>query len=363
MPDFGNPRNPLDGTGAMYENAEMFPRLVDVLLHDDAVDVMAVNMRANVPRPGGSAPSRGFARTLAAAVSAGTDRLVFCFGSHAAGDLDQEVVGPLAAAGVPFLEATETAMQALRHAREHGRFCARRAGAPPTPSRRPGAWTPSAHGVLGNADAMRLLQEFGIPLVETLTAADGDAAVHAAERIGYPVVLKVDSPDVVHKTDVGGVLIGCADAASVREGCRDVVTRVRAAAPAARIDGVLVQRMIAGGTEMILGLKSDPLFGPAVVCGFGGIFTEILRDVAIRVPPLTEDDPLEMIGELRGAGLLRGARGRRPADIPALAAAILGLAALAEAHRDRLRALDLNPLVVLDAGRGVVALDWLIELA
>jgi hypothetical protein len=126
---------------------------------------------------------------------------------------------------------------------------------------------------------------------------------------------------------------------------------------------VLVQRMIAGGTEMILGIKSDPLFGPAVVCGFGGIFTEILRDVAIRVPPLTEDDALEMVSELRGAGLLQGARGRRSADIPALAAAILGLAALAEAHRDRLRALDLNPLVVLEAGRGVVALDWLIELA
>jgi acetate---CoA ligase (ADP-forming) len=119
MPDFGNPRNPLDGTGAMYENAAIFPRLVDALLADEAVDVLAVNLRASVPRPGGGAPSREFARVLAKAVGAGTDRLVFCYGSHASGDLDPEVIGPLVEVGIPFLESTETAMQALRHAREH----------------------------------------------------------------------------------------------------------------------------------------------------------------------------------------------------------------------------------------------------
>jgi acetate---CoA ligase (ADP-forming) len=122
MPDFGNPRNPLDGTGAMYERAEIFPGLVDTLLRDDAVDVLAVNLRANVPLPGGWAPSREFARVLAKAVRAGTDRLVFCYGSHAAGDLDQDVIGQLIEVGVPFLESTETAMQALRHARDYHRF-------------------------------------------------------------------------------------------------------------------------------------------------------------------------------------------------------------------------------------------------
>src|SRR5262249_37293753 len=102
--------------------------------------------------------------------------------------------------------------------------------------------------------------------------------------------------------------------------------------------------------------------GPAVVCGIGGIFVEVLRDVSLRVPPLDAGDAREMIAELRGAALLRGARGRRPADVGALADALVGLAALAETHRDPLRALDLNPVVVLDEGRGVVALDWLIEL-
>src|SRR5205814_6334923 len=129
-------------------------------------------------------------------------------------------------------------------------------------------WTPAGHGVLPNADAMRLLREFGIPLVETVAAADAETAVKAAERIGYPVVLKVDSPDVAHRIDVGGVRVGCGDAAAVREGVGDIVTSVGTKMPAARLSGVLVQPMVTGATEMILGVKRDPLFGPALVCGF-----------------------------------------------------------------------------------------------
>jgi hypothetical protein len=113
---------------------------------------------------------------------------------------------------------------------------------------------------------------------------------------------------------------------------------------------------------MIAGVKRDPLFGPAIVCGFGGIFVELLGDAAVRVPPIDQAEALAMIAELRGAGLLRGARGRPPADVAAVADTLVRVARLAEAHRDSLRALDLNPLVVLDEGRGAVAVDWLIEL-
>ena len=187
--------------------------------------------------------------------------------------------------------------------------------------------------------------------------------MRAAERVGYPVVLKIDSPQIAHKTDVGGVRVGCGDAAAVRAAFKDMLDEVRRRAPAARLEGVLVQRMIAGGREMILGVKTDPLFGPAVVCGFGGVFVEQLRDVSLRVPPVSLADATAMIAELRGAAILTGARGRAPADTGALAAAIVRLAALAEAHRQGLRALDINPLLVLDEGRGVVAVDWLIEFA
>ena len=113
---------------------------------------------------------------------------------------------------------------------------------------------------------------------------------------------------------------------------------------------------------MIVGVKRDPLFGPAVVCGFGGIFVEVLRDVAVRVPPLDRAEALAMIAELRGVALLRGARGRPAADIDALADALVGVARLAETHAASLRALDINPLVVLDEGWGAIAVDWLIEV-
>ena len=254
-------------------------------------------------------------------------------------------------------------MLALRNAREHRRFLERpiASGEGVVPPR--AITRPLGRGVLTSAEAARILADFGIPLAETIPAKDAEQAVRAAESLGYPVVIKIDTPDIAHKTDVGGVRVGCRDATAVRAAVADVLDTVGHRAPAARLDGVQVQRMVAGGTEMILGIKTDPLFGPAVVCGFGGIFVEQLRDVSVRVPPVGRADAMAMVGELRGAALLRGARGRTPADVEALADTIVRLAALAEAHRQSLRALDINPLLVLDAGRGVVAVDWLIELA
>jgi len=365
MPDFANPRNPLDGTGAMYEDTRLFPQLFDVLLRDEAVDVLAVNLRVNVPRPGGGAPSRQFSRAMNEALQTGTDRLVLAFSSFAGGDLDQEVVHTLAEVGVPFLESTETAMLAVRNAREHRRFLERSETMTPSAVAAPprAISRPAGRGVLGNVEAMQLLRDFGVPLAETITAKDIEQAVQAAERFGYPVVVKIDSLHIAHKTDVGGVRVGCGDATAVRVAYREMLDEVRRRAPAARLDGVLVQRMILGGREMILGVKTDPLFGPAIVCGFGGIFVEQMRDVSLRVPPIGPADAASMIAELRGAAILSGARGRAPADRGALADAIVRLAALAEAHRPSLRALDLNPLLVLDDGRGVVAVDWLIEFA
>jgi len=363
MPDFATPRNPLDGTGAMYEDPTLFPGMIDALLADESVDALAVNLRATVPKPGGWAPNRQFARIMHDALAGRSDKLVLAFSSFAGGDLDQDVVRPLAGVGVPFLEGTETAMLALRHLREHRRFLERDGDArAPAAPRRAGVGD-DAHGVLPNAEAMRVLRDFGIPLVETLSAGDADEAVRVAARVGYPVVLKVDSPDIARKSDVGGVRVGCADATAVRRAFTEMLAEVRVRAPEARVDGVLVQPMIAGGTEMIVGVKSDPLLGPAVVCGFGGILVEVLRDVSVRLPPLDASESRRMIDELRGTALLRGVRGRARADVAALADALVGVAALAEALRGRLRRLDLSPLLVLDEGRGAVAVDWLIELS
>ena len=360
MPDFGTPRNPLDGTGAMYEDSAIFPRLIDTLLADAAIDVLAVNLRANVPRAGGWAPSREFSRVIRDAARARPEKLVVAFSSFAGGDLDQEVVAPLAEAGVAFLDGTETALLALRHLLAH-RGALAGSGAVASPATDGAPPRPGAGGSLSTAEGLALLREAGIAAVETLSARDADAAARAADRVGYPVVLKVESPDIAHKTDVGGVRLGLADAAAVRRAFDEILAEVRRRAPGARVEGCAVQPMAAGGVEMILGVKRDPLFGPAVVCGFGGVLVEILRDVAVRVPPFDRAEAHAMLGELRGAALLRGARGRPPADVGALADAVVRLGALAASGR--VRALDLNPLLVLPAGRGVVAVDWLIEPA
>ena len=339
----------------------LFPQLIDILLRDDAIDVVAVNLRVNVPKPGGCAPSRQFSHGSSRRCG-GTDRLVLAFNSFAGGDLDQEVVGALADVGVPFLESTETALLALRHAREHRRFLDR-PDSPPSSRAAPRA-SARLSGTLGNADAMQLLRDFGIPLAETVAAKDAETAVPAADRLGYPVALKIDSPDIAHKTDVGGVRVGCADAAAVRAAIRDMLDEVPAAGTRRRgSTASLVQRMIGGGREMILGVKTDPLFGPAVVCGFGGIFVEQLRDVSVRVPPI---DAADAHGDDRRAARRRAPVGRaRPA---AGRRARAGRHARPAGRTGRrvprtLRALDINPLLVLDEGRGVVAVDWLIELA
>jgi acetyltransferase len=207
--------------------------------------------------------------------------------------------------------------------------------------------------------AERLLREAGIALVETWRVTDAGEAARVAQRLGYPVVLKIDSPDLPHKTDVGGIRVGCASAKAVRLAFEEMVAEVRGRAPAARIDGALVQPMVAGVVEMVVGIKRDPLFGPAVVCGFGGILVEILRDVAVRVPPFDHAEARDMLDELRGRALLHGARGRPPADTGALADLLVRLGALATARAD-IRAIDLNPVLVLE--RGAIAVDWLIEL-
>jgi acyl-CoA synthetase (NDP forming) len=351
----------------MYENSQVYPQLIDTLLRDEGIDVVALNLGADPgSRPGGRTPQREFSKVVLEALKKdpANPRLVLAFSSAIGGALDEEVVGTLAEAGVPFLEGTETAMLALRNLRAHRQFLERQAAhGKPTQAAPPDGAAPTRRGVLGTLEARGLLDEYGIPVVPTSQARTADEAATAADALGYPVVLKIESPDVLHKSDVGGVRVGLADAAAVRAAFAEMQDAVRRQRPDARLDGVVVQPMVSGGVEVILGVKTDPLFGPAVVFGLGGIFVEVLKDVAIRVPPLDDAEAREMVEEIRGAALLRGARGRPPADVAALADAIVRLGRLARAQQGSLLALDLNPVLVLPEGQGVVAVDWLVQFA
>ena len=170
------------------------------------------------------------------------------------------------------------------------------------------------------------------------------------------MVLKVSSDEILHKSDAGGVRVGLRNEDQVKNAFREILENASAYDPDVHVDGVLVQQMVGGGTEVIVGMNRDPQFGPVIMFGLGGIYVEVLGDVAFRVAPVSEADAREMIEEIRSVEVLKGARGREPADLDALVDCILRVSQLAVEY-DRLTECDVNPLVVFGKGRGVVALD------
>lgn len=206
---------------------------------------------------------------------------------------------------------------------------------------------------LGLAELSPLLGAYGIQCAVGPVVADGEAAVAAAGRVGFPVALKVASPDISHKSDVGGVVLGLSDAGAVRQATAAMLARVAAARPGARVDGVLVQPMVTGGKELLVGLVRDAQFGPLLMVGFGGIYVELLGDTASRLAPVTAAEALIMLDELRMAPALRGARGERPVARAALADTIARFSQIG-ADRPELAEIELNPLMAGPGGAIVV---------
>jgi acyl-CoA synthetase (NDP forming) len=184
-----------------------------------------------------------------------------------------------------------------------------------------------------------------------------EEAVSASQRIGFPVVMKILSPDILHKSEIGGVLLDIADVGAVRSGFSLLLDRCKTAAPSARIEGVLVAKRLNGGVECILGIHRDPVFGAVAMFGLGGIFVEVLKDVVFRRCPFGTETAEAMIRSIKGAPLLLGARGRNKADLKALAEMLSRLSAFAVAAGDQLQSIDLNPVLAMPEGEGAFAVD------
>lgn len=212
-------------------------------------------------------------------------------------------------------------------------------------------------GPCNEAEALDLLGKHGVPVVATRRAHTREEAVRMARELGFPVVMKVLSAHIPHKTEVGGVVLNLPDAEQVAAAYDLILERVRVAAPGVPLDGVLVAPMVQGGVECILGAHLDPVLGPIVMLGLGGVQVELLRDVAFRVAPVNLREAHEMIGELKTSALLRGFRGTPQADTGALANAIVRLSRFADAAGERLDSVDINPFSVFPLGQGAVALD------
>lgn len=206
--------------------------------------------------------------------------------------------------------------------------------------------------VLTENETKKLLAGYGIPVTRGNIATNADEALAIALSIGFPVAMKISSPDITHKTDVGGVVLDVGQD-DVRTKYDELVSNIRDSVPEARIEGVLVQQMAQQGHEVIIGLKKDAQFGHALMFGPGGIFVEVYRDVSFRIVPIDRNDGLRMISEIKGYPILKGIRGRKPADINAIADVLVSVSEMAE--KENIIELDINPLIVGE--RGVIAVD------
>lgn len=214
--------------------------------------------------------------------------------------------------------------------------------------------------LLNEVEAKELLREAGVPATAATLAKTRDEAQSQATTMGYPVVLKVVSPDIAHKSDVGGVKLNLADSEAVGVAFDEIMTNSKAAEPNARINGVSVQEMAKQGTEVIVGMTTDPQFGPVMMFGLGGIMVEVLKDVSFRLVPLEAKDADQMMAEIKGRPILDGVRGQPPADLKALRETILKVSAFVEKHPE-VRELDLNPVFAYPDG--ALAVDARIVLS
>ena len=200
-----------------------------------------------------------------------------------------------------------------------------------------------SQNLLTEVESKELLKKAGIPVVEAKLARSKKEAISISREMGFPVVLKISSPDVVHKSDSGGVKLGLANATQVGKAYSEIISSIKQAYPEAQIQGVSVQPMAPSGVEVIVGMSKDPQFGPVLMFGLGGILVEVLKDVSFRIVPVTERDAREMIKEIKGYPVLEGYRGQKPASIPALEKLIVKVSQFVEKN-PKIKELDLNPI-------------------
>lgn len=354
VPDYGSTNNPVDVTARVVEDGGK--TLLNILrLIDDApgIDMGLIIISLVAPERLTSI------ETELAEIHATSQRpLVF----HSPGVADPAALDVLARVGGLHLglQAFAKAMVALNKYRDF--LEQRRSMASPVmPVPAPAFNFPAAsHGIVDTQTLRHLFNAWQVPLAPDTVAATASQAAQAAEQMGWPVVLKISSPDIAHKTDIGGVALNLCNAAQVQAAGERILANARQHSPEAHIDGLQVQKMMPPGHELVIGVIRDVDFGPLVMLGMGGVHVEVLRDVVLAPAPLNITQARNMIGRLKAVAILHGMRGEPAADIGALAQLLVNVSALASAQADRIREIDLNPVLVYPAGQGAVAVDALV---
>jgi acyl-CoA synthetase (NDP forming) len=370
IPPYGTVGNPLDWTGQAGRMEGVLEECFHALADDPNIDVVIYAQAF----PTVLDLSQAAGKVLRALPERYPDK-IFLVMSSVPGEFktrifDADPVEPAKILdGIPFLQGAENGLRAVKSLFHYAEF--QRAwtdgklgdGVESAVAQQARALIRVAAGrPLVEREAKAVLALYDIPVTRERLATNAEEAIEAARAIGYPVVLKIESADILHKTDAGGVLLDIGTDDDVRDGFARIMANARGYNPSAQILGVLVQEQIAPGHELILGMTQDASFGPAIAVGLGGIFVETLKDVSLGVPPLREWDAREMLGRLRAAPVLegRGSRGRGSADVDALIQTLLRFSQLCFDLRDDVAEIDINPLVVFGEGEGARVVDCLI---
>ncbi len=356
LPAYVHPANPLDLTGIVFGDPARYARALDLLAGDPAVGQIAVLQDA--PRgidAAGAAEYQGFINAIA---GYGTGRDVpLAVLSLLSGGMHPDVEAPLTAAGLPVLRGGSAAMAAIAGMLAVAPAHIATELVAPDPF-----WRARLAGgaPLTERETKLFLAAHGIAVTREALATDADMAARLAAEFAAPVALKIESPDIQHKTEAGGIRLGVMGAEAVRSAYGEIITAARLHAPTARIAGVLVQEMVTGGTEALVGLSRAAPFGLTLTVGPGGVLVELLGGHALEVLPLDQAAAERLIGSSRLAPLLAGFRGQAPGDRTALAALLCRISAVAQAYDWLIEALDLNPVAVLPEGQGAKVLDALL---
>jgi acyl-CoA synthetase (NDP forming) len=347
---FASARNPVDATAQMSSRPDLLQKILAAVVADDRCDAVVLPLPFSLYMP---RLRTVYMETLRNIRKQYPHRpIILCV------DGPKDALEELHALGYPTVEsfdgccATVAALARLQALAQRPKD-----EMPPAVNRAPALL---ADAFRNEFEAKRALAEAGIPVLAERLVQSADAAADAAAEIGFRVVLKIASPDLPHKTEVGGVVVGLGSEAEVRRAYADMLARVASKAPQAKIDGVIVAPMAKGVAELILGSRTDPVFGPVVMVGLGGIFAEILQDTAVQMAPVTEAQAMPMLQSLKAFAVLNGARGRPRTDLQAAARAIAALSRFAAAHADTVSEIDINPLLLRAEGEGAVALDALL---
>jgi len=341
-------RNPVDITGQILNDPEAIEKSIDLLIRESGCDAIASYIASAPQAPGLKEICLAAFETLRAA--------------HPDVPLALGLIGPQEVTrtyedmGIACFEDPVLAVRAVAALAAFQETFTR--GAPGAPPALPPGALPVPDSPVSEHRAKAILASAGLTVTRDILATTPDEAVAAWSQIGGRVVLKIASPGILHKSDIGAVLLGLDDAGSIRDGFETVMARSRAAFPDAVIEGVIVSEMVTGGVETVLGVTRDPVFGPAVMFGLGGVFVEVLKDVTFRLAPFGPDEAHRMIDDIKGRKMLDGARGAPPADLDALADALARLSVFAAENAETISSIDVNPLLVRE--KGAIALDAVI---